>query len=160
MAKDVEQVTRQLAERQTMTLRRYAEMATMIPEGDDDTELRMLEAIADVDDAANLSSFWDKQNTDAIVNHKLTITGLKRQQSDYEGGLGIFLVVDYLDEDTGEQGTFTTGAVGIVGQLVKAYAAGWLPLPVTFRRATRPTKAGYFPEHLEVIRNRVPFPNA
>jgi len=160
MAKDVETASRTLAERQQMTLRRYAEMATMIPEGDDDVELRMLEQIVDTEGAENLSKFWESQNTDGLVGHELEIVALKRQASNYEGGLGIFLVVDYVDQTTGEVGTFTSGSVAIVGQLVKAYASGWLPLSVIFRRATRPSKAGFYPEHLEIIRHKVPFPPA
>ncbi|MCL6626645.1 MAG: hypothetical protein K6T68_08695, partial [Alicyclobacillus shizuokensis] len=55
---------------------------------------------------------------------------------------------------SGERLTVTTGSVSIVAQLARAVAIGALPLRCIPRVANKPTKQGYYPQHLEISRNQ------
>ena len=140
------------------TLAQFAQMAQLIPDGSEDTDgtERILRQILGATDATQLDSAWSS-DTEAIVGKEQSVTGLKRLPSDFKDGLGVFLVVESVITETGEMVTWTTSAVSVVGQLVKAYAAEWLPLPCVLRRSDRPTANGYYPQHLEILRGKVPF---
>lgn len=107
--------------------------------------------IMSVENVAQLGSAWESENTKALVGKVVQITGLSKMESDLPEGLPYFLIVQYLDTETGEVGTFTTGTVSVVAQLAKAYAEGWLPLDCRVEQSKRPTKDGYYPLHLKVL---------
>lgn len=131
--------------------RNFQEMAAAIPTGGTDTALlNILSQLAAAATPEELAAPWETIGTEAILGRMLVVSDLKRMPSDFDGGLGLYLVVTAADTQTGEQVTFTTGATSVVAQLVKAHAAGWLPLKCELVESERATKAGYKPQHLRI----------
>jgi hypothetical protein len=81
------------------------------------------------------------------------VRGRETSPRDYAEGLGVFLVCRVDQPHVGEEFILTTGSVSIVAQLVRAHTQGWLPLQVVPRKAAKPSRNGYFPMHLELVRN-------
>lgn len=130
----------------------YESMITDVPEAGGDGFASILAALAGATDVADLDAPWRSQGLGDLVNVPLRIMGIRRMPSDYPGGLPWFLVADGAVLGTGERVTFTTGAVSVVAQLVKAHQLGAFPLDVIPRQSERPSANGYFPQHLEVVR--------
>lgn len=130
---------------------RFQQMAEAIPSGGNDTAvlgiLAQLEASATPDE---LSAPWETVGTDKVLGRIIVVNELRRMPSDFADGLGFYLVVTGADADTGEAVTFTTGATSVAAQLVKAHAAGWLPLKCELVESERPSASGYRPQHLRV----------
>lgn len=75
--------------------------------------------------------------TKALVGKPLQITDCRVMQSAFEGGLGVYLIAEAIDLDTGELIVINTGATKIVGQLVRLKQKGWLPIKVTVKEVGR-----------------------
>ncbi len=129
--------------------RKFAEMATLIPSETGDGAERILAQILAAPSWENLSDPWESSNAAALAGKTLLIRSCLRRPSDFKDGLGVFLVVDSLNTETGEQVVWTTSAVAIVAQLVRAYALGDLPAYAHIVVAERPTERGYHPHHLK-----------
>lgn len=153
-----EEIEAQRAEVYTLPadlIKRFADMAFTLPETAGDGGASMIEQILNATDAADLDAAWGTKDPDKLVGEPLTIRSASVSKSDYNDGLGVFLVVDAHRENTGENITFTTGSTMIVAQLVKAHNAGWLPMRAIIRRSERPSANGYYPQHLEVLDQHV-----
>lgn len=86
-----------------------------------------------------------------VLDERIQLTALRYGDSDFDGGLGVYLVVEYLD-GKGKRGTLSVGAVTVMIQLLKANALGAIPgLRVIPRKAKTPTKNGFYPYHLELV---------
>ena len=136
-------------------VQRWQELAAAIPDAegsDGDGALRIAEALFDASSPEELDQPWDSRDLSALLNMPVRIVGVRKAPSDYTHGPGFYLILDLVDLETGEKMAATTGAVGVMAQIVKAAAAGWIPLSVVLREAQRPTKAGYKPQHLEVLK--------
>jgi hypothetical protein len=125
-------------------------MATLVPSETGDAVESILDAILNAPTWEQLSAPWETAEVEALAGRVLRIDSIVRRPSDFRDGLGVFLVVHYVDVTSGETGVLTTSSVSVVAQLVKAYAAGWLPIYASFVIAERPTEAGYRPHHLKV----------
>jgi hypothetical protein len=130
----------------------YDAMIATVPEAGGDGIDNILVQIAQAADVADLDAPWRSTGLVELRNIPIRVTAIRRIASDYAGGLPWFLVVDAAVRATGETVTFTTGAVSVVAQLVKAWSMGAMPLDVVPRVAERASKNGYYPQHLEVIR--------
>lgn len=139
------------SQRATEVQRRFADMAMMLPQADGDGSARIVEALLDAADPFSLNTPWETESSKDLDGAVLVIEDLTAQRSDFADGLGVFLVVHAVTKRTGEPVTFTTGAVSVVAQLVRAYVMGWLPMLVEVVKSERPTKDGYYPIHLRVI---------
>lgn len=86
-----------------------------------------------------------------LIDHPIGILALRRGQSDYEDGLGVFLVVEF-HRTTPKREVTTTGSSTVMVQLLKANALGMIPgLVVIPRKSKTPTKRGFYPLHLERV---------
>jgi hypothetical protein len=134
------------------TIARFAEMVALLPRADDDDggAERIIEAILNAQTWEDLDAPWRARGGEAYKDVPQRILGAKIRPSDFGQGLGVYVVVDAVDMRNGESITWTTGSVSIVAQLVRAHCVGAFPLLATLRVAERPSKAGNFPQHLEV----------
>lgn len=130
----------------------YEAMIADVPEAGADGFASILAALALATDPADLDAPWRSQGLGDLVNVPVRVTGIRKMPSDYPGGLPWFLVIDGAIIETGETVAVTTGAVSVVAQLVKAHQLGAFPLDVIPRQSERPSRSGYFPQHLEVVR--------
>lgn len=129
----------------------YESMLASVPDAGDAGFERILEAIANAQDKTELDAPWRSSGLEELADIPLTVRGITKIPSDFPGGLPWFLVVDAVNEESGEALTITTGAVSVVAQLTKAWAMGAFPLRVKAVVAQRPSKSGYYPVHLEVL---------
>jgi hypothetical protein len=134
------------------TVEAYASILASVPDAGRDGFEGMLRQLLEAQDATDLDAPWRSEGLEAFRNTPLVITGIRKMPSEYEGGLPWFLVIDAAVVGTGERVTISTGAVSVVAQLARAWALGALPLKVIPRQSDRPSKAGYYPQHLEVMR--------
>lgn len=140
----------QLAEIQA----KWAALAESIPDAASDDgsgAMRIATQIFDAQQAGDLDSPWEARDFATLLNKPVKVTALRKAESDYPDGPGFYLIVDVTEVSTGEMVTVTTGSVSVMAQLIKAYAAGWMPLICVLTEAERPTKQGYRPQHLMVL---------
>lgn len=130
----------------------FQTMAMTLPPLDDDGALGIVAQIMNASSVEDLDSAWDTVEAEELLGVKQIITNARYAMSDYEDGLGIFLVIDAINVATGEAFIWTTGSVSVVAQIVKAHHAGWFPLACILQQAKKPTKDGNFPQHLAIYR--------
>lgn len=134
------------------TMALFAQMAVNIPEADDggayeNIVLQLLGA-SDVD---GLNAPWDTSDAEKLANHRLKIETLERRPSDFNAGLGLYLVVKGVDLGTGETFVWSTGSVSVVAQLARAHFLGAFPVIAELVISDTPTKNGYRPQRLRVL---------
>lgn len=129
----------------------FAEMAVMIPADDGNATEDILKQILTAETWDDLDAPWEVSAIDDVINKPMRITSAKRLPSTFAGGLGVFLVIALVDIKTGETYIKTTGSVSVVAQVARAYALQCTDVIVEWKRAERPSKNGYFPQHLKVL---------
>lgn len=86
-----------------------------------------------------------------LVGQPMTIQRAKVNQSDYEGGPGVYAIVEAVLHDDGRTTTFSCGGRNVLAQLYKAAQMGAIPIDVVLEEAPRPTKNGYRPLWLRLL---------
>lgn len=129
----------------------YESMLSTVPDAGDQGIEGILEQIASATSAQELDDPWRAGGMAKYTDTELVVTGIRKMESDYGSGLAYFLVVDAAERETGERVTFTTGSLSVVAQLVKAWSLDAFPLAVIPRLSKRPTKDGFYPQHLEIV---------
>lgn len=134
------------------TLALFAQMAVNIPEATDEGayESIVLQLLS-ADDVDGLNAPWDTNNGEDLAGYRLKIESLTRRQSDYAGGLGLYLVCQGINMGTGEPFTWTTGSVSIVAQLARAWHLGAFPLTCELVIGDPSPTTGRRPQHLKII---------
>lgn len=130
----------------------FMQLLEQVPEPDDDAAARIVMEILAAQNLEDLDRPWDVEGMRDHVDSILRVKSVTRMASDFLGGLGWYLVCRVDQPEIGEEFTLTTGSVSIVAQLVRAHVAGWLPLQVIPRQSAKPTKNGFHPMHLELVR--------
>lgn len=114
--------------------------------GEEDIALRILgaETVEDVFAPVEAVDFGE------LIDSEIEVLELRRGTSDFESGLGVFLVVSFRIGD-GPREVTTTGSSTVMVQLLRANAMGKIPgLRVIPRKAKTPTKRGFYPLALEL----------
>lgn len=135
---------------QTMNL--FAQMAVGIPEASDEGAYEsIVTQLLQATDLDALNAPWDTTDGDRLAGHRLRIETIERRQSDYGGGLGMFLVCKGVDMGTGETFVWSTGSVSIVAQLARAWHLQAFPIIAELIVADTPTANGNRPQHLKIV---------
>lgn len=132
----------------------FMALLDQVPEPDDNASARIVMAILGSEDPEQLDAAWEAEGMRDYLDHVIRVKDIVKMPSAYTTGLGCFLVCQVDEPHIGEEFIVTTGSVAIVAQLVKAKVAGWLPLEVVPKQSERPSRNGYFPMHLEMVRRR------
>lgn len=120
----------------------------------------ILAQLAGAQSPEDLDKPWQARDFESLLGATVVVYGIAKRPADYQGGLSHYLVVDLADQSTGERMTVTTGSVNIVGQLVVAYAKGWLPIQARVEQSQKATRNGFFPLRLtNISRYQVPATN-
>lgn len=112
----------------------------------------ILAQIINSESIEDLDSPWQSAGMGKYNGYAIEITSIKRIESDFPGGLGWYLLCEGKVLETGEYKAFSTSAVAVMAQLLIAWARGYFPYQVYVRIATKPTKKGFYPMHLELYR--------
>lgn len=122
-----------------------------IPGDDGSGASRIVEQLLAAKTFDDLNEPWESTSGKLLAGKRLRIRDLSQRPSQFEGQVGIFLVVDASDVKTGEQCTFTTSAMMVIVQLAVARDLGMLPMIADVVVAERPTARGFYPYHLKVL---------
>lgn len=130
----------------------FAAAIGTIPEAGNEGWEGILATVARAERPEDLDAPWRSAGGKAFVGRPMEVRGMRRMPSSFEEGMPFFLVLDAVDLLTGEVTAITTGSVGVVGPLAIAHARGWLPIRGTIVESARPTEAGYYPQHWQMLR--------
>lgn len=130
----------------------FLAMLGAVPEPDDDAAARIVMEILDAQSIEDLDKPWDVEGMRDYDGSILQVDSITKMPSDYKTGLGCYLVCKCSQPGIGAVFTLTTGSVSIVAQLVRAHTLNAFPLQVIPRQSERPTRKGYRPMHLEMVR--------
>lgn len=130
----------------------FMAMLEAVPEPDDDAAARIVMEIMQAQSIEDLDKPWDVEGMRDYDGTVLQVQSIAKMPSDYKTGLGCYLVCKCTQPGVGEVFTLTTGSVSIVAQLVRAHTLEAFPLEVVPRQSERPTRKGYRPMHLELVR--------
>lgn len=122
-----------------------------VPDAPDDGGASLFMALLNVTSWKDLDTPWSAKGLGKFKDLLVVITAVHKMPSDLPDGPGWYLVAHGATEATGEECTFTTSSVAIMIQLIIAQTNGWLPLTVIPRVAEKPTKRGFYPQHLEIV---------
>lgn len=75
----------------------------------------------------------DTEGLRDLNGHRLVVRTVRYAKGDKPGGLPFYAIVEALDETSGRDGVFTTGATNALAFLFKCHASGWLPVTVTVK---------------------------
>lgn len=140
--------------------RKLDEMIATVPGDEGDALISMIDALITADRIDDLDAPWRNEGMEDYLNQPLNVVSIKKVPSDIADGPGWFLVVSAVQAESGEVVSVTTSSVMIMVSLILAHNRGWLPHIFIPRQASKPTKNGYYPMHLEVYRAPKANPNA
>lgn len=135
-------------------VQQFSEMATMVPDTESDGGASLLESILNAVSVEDLDKPFAEKDQDHLIGMDQVVESISKSGSDFADGLGVFLVVKAVVEDTAETITWTTGSMSVVAQLVRAYALDAFPLRCKLRRSDKPTKSGFYPLNLVISDNQ------
>lgn len=132
------------------TIEKFRAIVAALPQPEGSADDRIVSMLLDAASWEELDAPWQTTDLERLLGHDLRIESVSAMPSAFADGLGFFLVVNSYDMESGEELTWTTGSVSVVAQLAKAAHAGWLPLRAQLVQAERPTRRGYYPQHLVI----------
>ncbi len=130
----------------------FLAMLAEVPDPPADATARIVAQILEARSVEELDRPWDAEGMRDYDGSVVRVESIHKMPSDYDQGLGTYLVCHCTQPGIGEKFILTTGSVSIVAQLVRAHALNALPLEVVPRVAEKPTRKGYHPMHLELVR--------
>jgi len=123
-----------------------------VPDAEGGSYEQILARIGEAESVADLDAPWSAGDFEQFEGKQLVVRGIRKMPSDYAGGLQYFIIADCVEKASGEARAVTTGAIGIVAQLVKAHALGafpWTVVPIGSKRANQYGRRVF---HLENVR--------
>lgn len=132
----------------------YESILSAVPDAGGEGYERILYAISKATDVTDLDAPWRTSDLEGLAGIPISVRGISKMPSTYEGGLPWFLVVDAVNEITGEPIIATTGAVSVVAQLAKAHQLGKFPLRCKVMMSERESSRGFRAQHLEMLDQR------
>ncbi len=126
-------------------------LLAQVPEADDDAYVGIIRQLLSAQTAADLNAPFSLEGLQEWADKAIIVNSIKRMPSDFDSGLGLYLVADITDPASNEHKVVSTGSTNIIVQLVKAHQLGAFPVACIPRFAKKPTAAGYTPMHLEFI---------
>lgn len=132
---------------------RFQEMIVLIPDAEEGGVSNIVAQIFQATTAAELDKPWTDDERGIPLGRPFTLLDVHKRASDFQDGLGFYLELDVIDLSTGEATVWVTGSVSAVAQITFAYAQQWLPVNFVMVEAAKASKAGYKPQHLEVVKD-------
>lgn len=122
-----------------------------VPDADTDPTERMANFIL-TQPAEKWAELWE--GLPSIRDYKgrvIDVHGIRARESDFEGPVGVYLILDATDVETGAQELISCSSQMSMVQLLALHKRGQLPARVRIVEKDKPTKAGFRPIHLEYI---------
>lgn len=132
----------------------YQSMLMAIPEVEEGSYAGILMQLASATNVYDLDAPFRSDSLATFKDQEIEVRSVRRSESEYEGGLGQFLIVDFVLLASGEKFTLSTGSVTTVAQIARAVSLGIMPFRCIPRVAAKPTKKGFYPQHLEILKTQ------
>jgi hypothetical protein len=125
-----------------------AQLATV----EEDPTPRMMAAIMAAPTAESWEELFSSQSFKDMARRRIRITAIRSAESQYpESRLGIFLVCDFADLETGETSVMTCGSEMAIAQLLNCFRRGDLPHDFEVMVKDTPTRRGFRPMRLRSL---------
>lgn len=141
-----------LVEREVAVNAAVEKLLLEIPYDPDAGMVNILEQILSATTLDELDQPWAINGLGQFVDQVVQIEEITRMPSDYRDGYAWYVVARGVVMETGEALSFSTSSKSIITQLLLARRMGLLPARFIVRVADEPTENGYYPQHLEVLR--------
>lgn len=122
-----------------------------IPDAEGDAEQRIIEQLLNAGGIQDLNTPWESGKLSKYNGTVLTVTELSKLPSDKDQAMGYFLVLRGTIRGTGEPFVASTSSHATMAALVRLWLAEAFPVDVIPRVATKPSRNGFYPEHLEIV---------
>ena len=137
----------------TTTLTAVEAIIATIPSADSDPTERMVEFIL-----SQPAEKWDElwAGLPSIRDYKgrvITVRNIRVRPSDFEGGVGVYFILDALDVETGQDKLISCSSQMAMVQLLALYRDKRLPATVEVVEKEKKTARGFLPIHLRYIVN-------
>jgi hypothetical protein len=142
----------ELVERENAIILKLDGWLQELPEAGQDGAVGILEQIMKATTLEELDKPWQSGGLGEWIGWALDVDNIRKHPSDFPGGPSHFLIADAIVAETGEFQTVMTGSIVNMVQLLVAKNNGLLPLRCVPRVAEKPTKDGFYPQHLQVFR--------
>ncbi len=117
-------------------------------DGDESGDSILIGTLAKAKDGFDLFAESELEKVEDHLGETLTITAVNAvRNSEFEGGLGVYLIVTAVDVDGGEF-RLAVGQTDPIAKIVSLSEMGQLPWAVCFERSSKPTRAGFYPINL------------
>lgn len=130
---------------------RVRDLLSLLPVEDGGGSDLLIEQLLMADTWQQLNDPWESTSGKLLIGKFVRIDSAQLRPSEFEGGMGAFLVVKGADMATKERLVWTTSALAVVTQIARLNAEGWLPGYANIVEAKRPTKRGFKPYHLQFV---------
>ena len=127
------------------------ELIQGVPDAEGDAEERIIEALLNARDIQDLNKPWESGSLSKWKDTVLTVTELSKLPSDKDQAMGYFLVLRGTVRGTGEPFVASTSSHATMASLVRLWLADAFPVDVIPRKADKPSRSGFYPEHLEIV---------
>lgn len=122
-----------------------------IPDADTDPTERMANFIL-TQPAERWAELWEGlPSVRDYAGRSIIVHGIRARESDFEGPVGVYLILDATDLETGAHELISCSSQMSMIQLLTLHKRGQLPAKVRVVEKDKPTKAGFRPIHLEYI---------
>jgi hypothetical protein len=123
----------------------------LVPQADEDPTERMAAYILS-QPAERWEELWaGLPSIREFVGETITVHDMRVRESDFEGPLGLYLILDATWDKTGEKKLISCSSQMSMIQLVTLRKRGQLPVKVEVVQKDKPTKAGFRPIHLRYL---------
>lgn len=117
-------------------------------DGDAGSESILAGVLGKATDGFDLFAESTLEKVEDHLGELLTVTSIDAvRNSDYEGGLGVYLICTFVSAD-GEEIRMAIGQTDPLAKIVALAELGQLPWAVEFARSERATKGGFYPINL------------
>ena len=127
------------------------EILATVPDVVEDPTPTMIAAVLHMAGPEEWESLFAAESFKDLNGKRLQINAFRASPSQYEGRLGVFLILDAIDLETGEARIVTCGSEMAMAQVLNAWDKGRLPVRVEVFKKETPTKRGYFPMRFKYL---------
>ena len=122
-----------------------------VPTVEEDPTEAMLALVLNAASPAEWNAIFQSESLKDYAGRQVRLNAFRTADSDFEGGLAKYLILDATDLKSGERVVLTCSSVMSIAQIVNAVNRGVWPIDVEIVQKDKPTKAGFRPIHLRYL---------
>lgn len=134
------------------------ELLATVPDVIEDPTPAMIAATLNMAGPEEWESLFAAESFKNLNGKRLEVRAFRASPSQFKGRLGVFLILDCVDLETGEPRVVTCGSEMAMAQILNAWKRGRLPVQVEVFKRENPTKQGFYPMRFKYIGGTVNAP--